>query len=454
MGIPARTRTRRALITLLGFTVFLSVALPASAATPASLQGETFSASGPFNGLVHHGSSIFSQIGCDPLATTSIPFSVSGTADGPYPGTFTEHGTVTVGPQVGPGFDQRAPVVQTGPITHWVSTFTIASGTTTITGSASGVLSGEGECGDFSGVTVSGFPDAFYAVIQFGGSYSFGAVIDGPSGSFANTGHALVSESDNNWYTPDQQFGSQSTGYGSFLFSDGDVTPIGPGAPTSLTLSPVAATNAVGTQHTVTATSTDAGGLVTPGITIRFSVSGSTTTSGWCVTGADGTCAFSYTGPDLPGADAIVAYADTNLNGSRDTGEPQGEASKAWILPVATAGQVTGGGQIPNASGSAKIAFGFTAKSDDKGIKGECSVVDIAPATNIKIKCTDVTNLVVSGTHATLFGNATVNGIATTYRIDVNDYAEPGVGHDTFKIVTASGYSASGVLTGGNIQLH
>jgi hypothetical protein len=53
-----------------------------------------------------------------------------------------------------------------------------------------------------------------------------------------------------------------------------------------------------------------------------------------------------------------------------------------------------------------------------------------------------------------LFGDATVNGVATTYRIDVNDYAEPGKNIDTFKIITASGYTASGVLTGGNIQIH
>jgi hypothetical protein len=31
---------------------------------------------------------------------------------------------------------------------------------------------------------------------------------------------------------------------------------------------------------------------------------------------------------------------------------------------------------------------------------------------------------------------------------------EPGIGSDTFAIQIANGYSASGTLTGGNIQLH
>jgi hypothetical protein len=62
--------------------------------------------------------------------------------------------------------------------------------------------------------------------------------------------------------------------------------------------------------------------------------------------------------------------------------------------------------------------------------------------------------LVRAGTHATFFGNATVNGVPTTYRIDVDDLGEPGAGRDTFRVQTAGGYSAGGVLTHGNIQIH
>jgi len=74
----------------------------------------------------------------------------------------------------------------------------------------------------------------------------------------------------------------------------------------------------------------------------------------------------------------------------------------------------------------------------------------------VKVKCTDVTDVVRSGTHATVFGDATVNGTATTYRIDVDDNGEPGAGVDTFKIHTASGYTAGGAapILKGNVQVH
>jgi len=57
------------------------------------------------------------------------------------------------------------------------------------------------------------------------------------------------------------------------------------------------------------------------------------------------------------------------------------------------------------------------------------------------------------GTWAAFTGKAEVNGILEDYRIDVDDLAEPGAGSDTFKIATDS-YVSSGVLTGGNIQIH
>jgi hypothetical protein len=73
-------------------------------------------------------------------------------------------------------------------------------------------------------------------------------------------------------------------------------------------------------------------------------------------------------------------------------------------------------------------------------------------ASDVQIKCLDVTALVRDGTRVTLFGNATINGTSTTYRIDVDDLAEAGAGHDTFRIVTAAGYRAGGILDAGNIQ--
>src|SRR3989449_1605831 len=78
------------------------------------------------------------------------------------------------------------------------------------------------------------------------------------------------------------------------------------GAPATLILTPATATNPVGTQHCVTATVKDAFGNPTPGVTVRFKVMGSVTTSGSATTNASGQAAFCYTGPQLVGADTIT----------------------------------------------------------------------------------------------------------------------------------------------------
>lgn len=233
--------------------------------------------------------------------------------------------------------------------------------------------------------------------------------------------------------------------------NDATVTPPGPAA---VTLSPAASVNPVGTEHTVTATVTNADGGSVSDATVLFTVRGSTTTSGSCTTNAMGQCDLTYSGPQLPGADVISGCADSDNDGVSETGEPCGEAIKAWILPASTPGQVTGGGYILDPLDNEKVSFGFNAQSTSNGLKGNCTIVDAAPARNVKIKCLTVTSLVQTATHATFFGQAEVSGVVTDYRIDVDDNAEPGRGIDTFKIVTGSGYSAAGILDGGNIQVH
>jgi hypothetical protein len=98
------------------------------------------------------------------------------------------------------------------------------------------------------------------------------------------------------------------------------------------------------------------------------------------------------------------------------------------------------------------VNFGLTPKRDQNGIKGNCTVID--RTTNTMAKCLDATAYSQTGTHAVFRGHAVVNGTPTTYRITVDDGGEPGAGLDTFSISTDSGYSASGVLADGNIQVH
>jgi CSLREA domain-containing protein len=216
-------------------------------------------------------------------------------------------------------------------------------------------------------------------------------------------------------------------------------------------LSPANAVNPVGTTHTVTATVT--GGVPEQpltGVAVFFTVSGSVSTTGQCTTDLSGQCSFTYQGPSQPGADVITAYADANGNNTQDAVELSGTATKEWSLNASTPGQVTGGGQIQWVTG--KVVFGFNAQNEQNGVKGNCNLVDVA--SDLHLKCLTVTSLVVAGTHATFSGQARIAGLTTNYRIDVDDLAEPGTGRDTFKIQTDAGYTASGVLTAGNIQIH
>lgn len=219
-----------------------------------------------------------------------------------------------------------------------------------------------------------------------------------------------------------------------------------------LALVPKNGTNTVGSTATFQASAHNALGNPVSNVTVRFTTSGSVNTSDSCQTDTTGSCTFNYAGPQLPGADAIYAYVDTNSNNTLDQTEPTATATEAWLLPVASEGQVTGGGHLAGSAAPYDVAFGFVAKSDAKGVSGQCTVVD--PGANIQVKCLDATVVTTNNESATIFGNATVNGVSTTYRIDIQDNATPGKDRDSFTLVTQSGYSVGGTLTSGNIRVH
>jgi len=214
--------------------------------------------------------------------------------------------------------------------------------------------------------------------------------------------------------------------------------------PVVLTLAPASATNTVGTSHTVTATVTQDGSMI-ESVIVRFSVSGAVSTSGSCTTNSSGACGFTYAGPTFPGSDVISAFADTNGNGTRDSDESTASATKTWVAPPSTAGKASGDGEI------SVVSFGFSAKSSGTAFSGNCAVID--HATKSKVSCLDVTAFSEAGSKATFYGHASNNGAATQYVITVVDNGNPGAGADTFAIKTADGYSASGTLTSGNLQV-
>lgn len=108
---------------------------------PPTLTGETLSGT----------TSASENSGLCPTAT----YMVNGTATGPYPGTFSETGTVSV--------------------TQFSATFTIVSGSTLITGTKSFPFGG---CGDGFGLGLS--------------AAAYTAVINTPDGIFSDTGTSLL----------------------------------------------------------------------------------------------------------------------------------------------------------------------------------------------------------------------------------------------------------------------
>jgi Bacterial Ig-like domain (group 1) len=350
-------------------------------------------------------------------------FVATGTATGPYPGTFLEQTTNYPAPnsyffgrQFSADFFIHSPF---GPVSGH------KEGYTPISSSCQAIPIGGGR---FKFQILDSFLTQYTAKLPFGNGCTV-------------TGTALVNlvfVTDGNGFI---QSGSSMDEQ--MQTSTACAPPIGP--PAVVSLSPIEATNPVGTSHTVTATVVDANGNPVPGQTVFFTVTGADSVNGNCTTDTNGQCSFTYQGPQLPGADVITGCAG---NGNTP---PCGEANKQWILPASTPGQVTGGGQIVMPP-SDRVSFGFNAKSDGTSTSGNCNVIDHDK--QIHIKCIDVTNLVVVGRHATFFGTADQDGTSTDFRIDVDDLATPGSGMDTFKIQTGAGYVAGGFLTAGNIQIH
>jgi beta-propeller repeat-containing protein len=312
---------------------------------------------------------------------------------------------------------------------------------------------------------LNGFTDAFVTKLNSAGTGLLYSTYLGGGGNEVSraiaidtAGSIYVTGQTTSTNFPTTAFASQTAPPGGG--GDAFVTKIIPiGAPTTLTLSPATATNPVETSHTVTATVTDVAGQPVPDIVVRFTVTGAVNTSGMCTTAANGQCSFTYTGPSLPGADAITAFADTNGDGDQDVGEPSGGATKTWTVPPSTAlceVKVTNGGQITALNGD-KANFGGVAKSEEGNLSGSENYQDHGPAQPLHMKSTKITAVTCSldRVSAEVFGEATIDGAGSfTFRIRVTDNGESGR-NDVYGIILSNGYaSGDKVLEGGNVQIH
>jgi hypothetical protein len=145
--------------------------------TVAPLTGETLSAAEVGELGVPTGTSTVSGT-CNPLGTSVFDFTVTGIASGPYPGTFTETGTITLGPL--------------GPVS-FTSDFKIFAPDGTLTVDGSKVRVGFEAPPPFVGLcTTVPLPPDNADAIHFEGTVSYEATITTPAGSRMDSGESRV----------------------------------------------------------------------------------------------------------------------------------------------------------------------------------------------------------------------------------------------------------------------
>ena len=108
-----------------------------------------------------------------------------------------------------------------------------------------------------------------------------------------------------------------------------------------------------------------------------------------------------------------------------------------------TPGRATGGGFVT--SDGARARFSVVARSGD----GRCLVVMGA----VRVRCRTVDGYFQAGDRVVLVGDAEVDGAPARYRMELDDHGEPGSA-DVFTFETDGGLAVSGVLAGGNLQVH
>ena len=148
---------RGALVAFAAVLAAVVAATPASAATvpPPSLVGEQLVA-GTDN---LSSDTVFStNLHCNADESGTIDFHAAGVATGPYPGTFVEDGTVTIG---APGLDGL------GPVLTFSANFTISMGSTTLVTGTKTMLANAANEGDCLNLLAAGFNGIFITAVSY-----------------------------------------------------------------------------------------------------------------------------------------------------------------------------------------------------------------------------------------------------------------------------------------------
>lgn len=136
------------------------------------------------------------------------------------------------------------------------------------------------------------------------------------------------------------------------------------------------------------------------------------------------------------GGDIVVSSAHCDVDATKVSQPPE----------PGSGGFITGGGRI--ASGPSFATFGFNARDG----QGQLQYND--HGTGLNFHGDNVNSFSIAGNCATWSGTATVDGTDGDYVVTACDNGEPGKNADTFSIELPNGYFNSGVINGGNIQLH
>jgi titin len=285
----------------------------------------------------------------------------------------------------------------------------------------------------------SGTPTGTVTVSDGTGATCSGT-LSGGSGSCQLTSTTAGAKTLTATYGGDSNFNS-SSGTAAHQVNKADTT-------TSLTSSQNLSTYGQPVTFTATVTAVAPGGG-TPTGTVTFK--DGTTVLGTGTLNSSGQATFT-TSSLFIGVHSITATynGDANYNGS--TSPP---LIQTIVAPPSTEDvKVTGGGSISLTTGGSGT-FGLVGKVSSADVpSGNVQYQD--HDTGMNVNATTITSVVVTGTHAQMFGKATINGSGSyDFVVDVDDIAEPGINVDTFSIKLSNGYAAGpATLSGGNIQVH
>ena len=116
------------------------------------------------------------------------------------------------------------------------------------------------------------------------------------------------------------------------------------------------------------------------------------------------------------------------------------------------ADRFTGGGFLFDTPTGARGTFAVAGGIHNGDFWGHLNYID--HDTGMHVKGKTVTAYTVTGEFSRHSeGTCTIDGVAATYSLDITDNGEPGK-NDVLTLVLSNGYVASGVIDGGNIQLH